>query len=84
MNRVPSAFPRAIAAALAATVLVVLDTIAWVMTLFALSGPILLSAIYEAFLDNRLLEYVNDERHRLTIVQRARLLYIILVRTFRS
>ena len=79
MNRAASAFPRAILAALAAAVLVVLDTIAWLMTIFALSGPILLSAIYEAFLDSRLLEYVNDERHRLTVVQRARLLYIVLV-----
>lgn len=79
MSRVPSAFPRAIVAALAAAVLVVLDTIAWLMTIFALSGPILLSAIYEAFLDSRLLEYVHDERSKLSVAQRARLLYIILV-----
>ena len=79
MSRVPSAFPRAILAALAAAVLVVLDTIAWLMTIFALSGPILLSAIYEAFLDNRLLEYVHNERPRLSVAERARLLYIILV-----
>lgn len=79
MNQVPSAFPRVIVAVSAAAVLAVLDTVAWLMTIFALSGPILLSAIYEAFLDSRLLKYVNEERHRLTIVQRARLLYIILV-----
>lgn len=79
MNAFPSAFVRAIIAASAAAVLVVLDAFTWLMTIFALSGPILLSAIYEAFLDSRLLNYVNDERRWLTAAQRTRLLYIILV-----
>ena len=55
------------------------------MTIFALAGPILLSGIYEAFLDNRILQYIDDDcsdkisADRLSTAQRAHLSYIVLV-----
>lgn len=48
------------------------------MTIFALSGPILVSAIYEAFLDSRLLQYIHNEGVSLSVGERVRLLYVIL------
>jgi hypothetical protein len=67
--------------AVAASALVTIDTIIWLMTVFALAGPILVSGVYEASLDKRILEYTQEKiRNKLlTIDQRARLLYTILV-----
>ncbi len=66
--------------ALLAALLISIDTILWLMAIFALSGPILLSGIYEAFLDNKILNYVQNtlEFSRLSTAKRAHLLYIIL------
>lgn len=51
------------------------------MTIFALSGPILLSGTYEASIDQRVLTYVHEniQYRRLSTTQRARLLLTILV-----
>ena len=67
--------------AIAAAIIVSIDTIAWLLTIFALSGPILVSGVYEAFLDNILLEYVqnNIDTGGLNTTIRARILYTILV-----
>ncbi len=67
--------------ALAAASIVVIDTIFWLLTIFALSGPILVSGIFEAFLDSRLLQYVqeNIKYSRLSTDERAHVLYTILV-----
>ena len=67
--------------AIGAAIIVSIDTIAWLLTIFALSGPILVSGVYEAFLDNILLEYVQDniDTGGLNTTIRARILYTILV-----
>lgn len=67
--------------AIGAAIIVSIDTIAWLLTIFALSGPILVSGVYEAFLDNILLEYVqnNIDTGGLNTGTRARILYTILV-----
>ena len=67
--------------AIGAAIIVSIDTIAWLLTIFALSGPILVSGVYEAFLDNILLEYVqnNIDTGGLNTTTRARILYTILV-----
>ncbi len=67
--------------AIGAALIVIIDTIAWLLIIFALSGPILVSGVYEAFLDNILLEYVqnNIDTSGLNTAIRARVLYIILV-----
>lgn len=67
--------------AAAAAIIVTIDTIAWLLTIFALSGPILVSGVYEAFLDNILLEYVQISINygTLSTAKRARILYTILV-----
>lgn len=64
-----------------AVIIVTIDTITWLLWIFALSGPILVSGIYEAFLDNILLEYVqnNIDTGALSTASRARVLYTILV-----
>ena len=67
--------------AIGAAIIVSIDTIVWLLTIFALSGPILVSGVYEAFLDNILLEYVqnNIDTGGLNTTIRARILYTILV-----
>ncbi len=67
--------------ALIAGVIVTVDTMIWLIVIFALAGPILLSGIFEAFIDNRILAYLRDsiENHRLTTEQRARLIYTVLI-----
>ena len=67
--------------ALSAALLVTIDTISWLMTIFALSGPILVSGIYEAYIDGRMLAYLQEKvrNKRLSTSQRSRLLYTILV-----
>ena len=64
-----------------AALLAAIDTLQWLMTVFALAGPILLSGIYEAVLDSRILAYVETKigENRLSTAQRAHLLYIVLV-----
>ena len=80
LNAMTSAY-RTPFIATAAAFLASLDTLQWLMTIFALSGPILLSGIYEATLDSRILAYVqkNLDFTRLRTAQRAHLLYIVLV-----
>ena len=64
-----------------AVIIVTIDTITWLLWIFAISGPILVSGVYEAFLDNILLEYVqnNIDTGALSTASRARVLYTILV-----
>jgi hypothetical protein len=76
----------------AALILVTLDTITWLCMCFALAGPMLLSAVYEAWIDMRLLHYLWQEivvNHNLpdrgrttrflTLELRAQLLLLIVV-----
>lgn len=65
----------------AAALIAAIDTIQWLVTIFALAGPILLSGIYEAVLDSRLLEYLDEKMRNnlLSTAQRAHLLLVILV-----
>lgn len=58
----------------------VLDTIIWLATCFAFAGPMLMSGLYEAYLDNLLLRFVQEQtkaRH-LTLDMTARLLFVLL------
>lgn len=81
LNEITSNIFRTPFIALIAAVLVTLDTMIWLMTIFALSGPILVSGIYEASLDQKILGFVRTkiDNGRLSIAQRAQLLYTILV-----
>lgn len=60
---------------------VVCDTIIWLCICFAFASPMLLSGLYEAFLDNRIIGFLAEktENSRLTLDMRARLLFVILV-----
>ncbi|KAK9778449.1 hypothetical protein SCAR479_04851 [Seiridium cardinale] len=66
--------------------IVTLDTVIWLSICFAFAGPMLLSGLYEAYLDHRLLTVLDqrvriDSRNtpKLTVGMRARLLSIILI-----
>ncbi|KAH8885119.1 hypothetical protein GQ53DRAFT_729449 [Thozetella sp. PMI_491] len=66
---------------LGAMLLVTLDTIIWLCICFAFSGPMIICGLYEAMLDNRLLEFlrVKIQNQRLTLDMRCRLLMIVLI-----
>ena len=80
MHAVTSA-PKTPFIAVSAFVLVSIDTIAWLMVIFAMAGPILTSGIYEALLDNRILAYLQEtmSNKRLSTAQRCQLMYVVLV-----
>ncbi|KAK0110065.1 hypothetical protein ONS95_002722 [Cadophora gregata] len=63
-----------------AALIVTLDLVLWTITCLTLSGPMLLSATYEALLDARLLRYlkVRIGTNALSVKQRAHLLVAIL------
>lgn len=71
----------ALLGAIGALILVTLDTIVWLSTCFAFAGPMILSGLYEALLDNRILEFLRVKIHnqRLTLDMRCRCLMIILI-----
>jgi hypothetical protein len=63
-----------------AALIVTVDMLIWTLIILTMSGPMLLSGIYEAVLDQRILDFVTNriKRNSLTIRQRAHLLLIIL------
>lgn len=63
----------------AAGFLVICDTVVWLSLCFAFAGPMLLSGLYEAFIDNSVLWFLKEKAKLLTIDMRARLLFVILV-----
>lgn len=69
-----------------AGLMVCFDTIIWLCICFALAGPMILSGLYEALLDNRVLDFVKEkvDNKRLTLDMRCRLLMIILIGESRS
>jgi hypothetical protein len=65
---------------LVAGIIVTVDILIWLALCFAFSGPMILSGVFEAFLDSRILDFVGLERKKdLSKVMSTRLLYIILV-----
>jgi hypothetical protein len=60
---------------------VICDTIIWLSMCFAFASPMLLSGLYEAFLDNRIIRFLisKTEDFRLTLDMRAQLLFVVLV-----
>jgi len=75
-----------------ALLFVTFDTIGWLCVCFALAGPMLLSGVYETWIDMRLLRYLwteiifdpkLDDQHRkrpvLTMQLRAQLLLLVVV-----
>jgi hypothetical protein len=64
---------------LIAAVMVSLDTLIWLALCFAFAAPMILSGVYEAFWDHRILQFLDEEGGKLPVETRARFLYIILV-----
>lgn len=61
--------------------LVVLDLLIWLSICFAFATPMLISCLYEVFIDSRVLFYLKNRRGNdpLTLDKRALLLYVTLV-----
>lgn len=65
---------------LVAVIIVTVDILIWLALCFAFSGPMILSGVFEAFLDSRILDFVGHKgKKNLSKVMSTRLLYIILV-----
>ena len=64
-----------------AGIFVVVDTVIWLSMCFAFASPMLVSGLYEAFLDNRIISFLNEKTRnkRLTLDMRVRLLFVVLV-----
>lgn len=64
-----------------AGIVVILDTMIWLSICFALAGPMILGGLYEALLDNRIVEFVHEKRRNgnLTLDMRCRLLMLVLI-----
>ncbi|KAF6839856.1 hypothetical protein CPLU01_01453 [Colletotrichum plurivorum] len=71
----------ALLGAVGAGLIVTIDTIIWLSICFAIAGPMILSGLYEAMLDNRVLEFLREKIHnkRLTLDMRCRCLMLILI-----
>lgn len=69
-----------LAGALGAAITVTVDTVIWLMIAFAFAGPLLLSGLYEAQLDKRVVDFLDEcIRHdQLPLALRARMLFTIL------
>lgn len=67
--------------AVGAVIIVTFDTMLWLSICFALAGPMILSGLYEAMLDSRVIEFVRDKtlNRNLTLDMRCRLLMVVLI-----
>ncbi|KAI9851004.1 MAG: hypothetical protein M1838_004696, partial [Thelocarpon superellum] len=67
--------------AITAALIVTVDTIVWLCVVFAFSGPLLLSGLYEALLDKRVIDHMQEklDNRRLSVQMRARIYYTVLV-----
>jgi hypothetical protein len=77
----PVTFVVACCCALTAAIIVAIDTILWLCAVFALAGPLLLSGLYEAWIDKRVLDFVSEkiENEHLELHTRVRILLTVLV-----
>ncbi|KAL2148527.1 hypothetical protein VTH82DRAFT_2081 [Thermothelomyces myriococcoides] len=77
---IPSYIP-AFLGALAAGLIVLLDTTIWLSMCFAFAGPMILSGLYEAMLDSRVLEFLREkiQNNKLSLDMRCRCLMLILI-----
>jgi hypothetical protein len=65
---------------LVAVMIVTIDVLMWLALCFAFAGPMILSGVFEVFLDSKILSFVGTEsKKRLSRVMSTRLLYLILV-----
>ncbi|KAG0646816.1 hypothetical protein D0Z07_6488 [Hyphodiscus hymeniophilus] len=64
---------------LVAVVMVSIDTLIWLALCFVFAAPMILSGIYEAFWDHKILKFLSVEGGKLPVEIRARLLYVVLV-----
>ena len=61
--------------------MVLADTIIWLSLCFAFAGRMIISGLYEALLDSRMLEFVQEKvkNNNLTLDMRCRILMVILI-----
>lgn len=76
-----SSYPTTVINAIRAGFMVLADTIIWLSLCFAFAGPMIISGLYEALLDSRMLEFVQEKvkNCNLTLDMRCRILMVILI-----
>jgi hypothetical protein len=64
-----------------ATILAILDTTIWLIVVFCLAGPMMLSGVYESVLDYKILRQLSSTKNqaRITFRQRCHLALILLI-----
>jgi hypothetical protein len=77
----PERIISAVFGAIGAGLIVLLDTVIWLSICFAFAGPMILSGLYEAMLDNRVLQFLREKimKNELALDMRCRCLMIILI-----
>ena len=72
---------KALLCALSAAIFVTVDTIIWLCVVFALAGPLLISGLYEAWIDKRVIDYMSKKNnfHELPFALRSKILIAVLV-----
>ena len=72
---------KALICALSAALIVSVDTIVWLCIVFAVAGPLLLSGLYEAWIDKRVVDYMSRKNNidDLPLALRSRILIAVLV-----
>ena len=72
---------KALICALSAALIVTIDTIIWLCIVFAVAGPLLLSGLYEAWIDKRVVDYMSRKNNidDLPLALRSRILIAVLV-----
>ena len=72
---------KALLCALSAALIVTIDTIVWLCVVFALAGPLLLSGLYEAWIDKRVVDFMSRKNNfdELPLALRSKILIAVLV-----
>ena len=67
--------------ALTTAIIVMIDTILWLCAVFALAGPLLISGLYEAWIDKRVLDFLSEKinNEHVELPTRVRILLTVLV-----
>lgn len=62
-----------------AALVIIFDTVQWVVVCIVMAGPMLLAGVFEAVIDARIMGYLRSHGHRLNPQRRAHLLLVVLI-----
>lgn len=81
ISKIPWGFAEGLGGFVVAAFLGTLDILVWLSVCFACSGPMVLSAMHEATLDSRVLQFLKTTKgtRDITTDMRARMLFLVLI-----